>query len=117
MKLKLMLCTILLSIFPVASFSATCAGPAPCDYVPPPITEPVGPDTYCIRDVCSPVTYQWVSRFVTASSLTSNGAPIMGQAGPCWTDNHADCPDIARQAFDAMTVQGFVADRYERYGN
>lgn len=95
------------------AFSATCVGPAPCDYVPP--IDPIGPGTYCIRGVCNKVEYEWVGRFVTARSLTSIGAPIMGQAGPCWTDTRADCPDIARQAYDAMTVQGYVADRYEQY--
>lgn len=36
MKMKYLFFSSVLMIFPAASFSATCAGPAPCDYVPPP---------------------------------------------------------------------------------
>lgn len=115
MNLKCLAFVSVATLFSIPAFSGTCVGPAPCGYIPTP-KEPVGPDTYCIRDVCNPVSYEWVGKFMTARSLTSNGVEIMGQAGPCWTDDHADCLSIAQQAFEAMTMQGFIADRYERYG-
>lgn len=82
----------------------TYAGPGPCipgckpdpNYDP---TDPIGPDSVCIRKDCYPVQYEWMDRCVIANAkIGTIQYQVLGWAGPCLSDVNSDCLDIKNQA-------------------
>lgn len=114
--------TLLALILSSSAYAGTCAGPAPCDYVPGPCfgpacvpvepVEPTGPAELCLPEGCSPVTYRWLDRFMTATSFLPNGYPVIGWSGACDAEV---CPDIKNQAFSNLEWNAKVANRAQRY--
>lgn len=96
---------------------AQCFGPGGCQPEPPPIqpTGPTGPAELCLPDGCMPVTYSWSSDYAVAQSQLPNGYPVTGIAGPCFSVNRADCPDIFNQAAAMLKTRALEANRAQRY--
>jgi len=104
--------SLMLSMPPLAS--AQCFGPGGCQPNPPPI-EPTGPAELCLPDGCMPIGYQWSGDYAVAHSQLPNGYPVMGMAGPCFSVNRADCPDIFNQAAAMLKPRALEANRAQRY--
>lgn len=98
----MMLRTIYVSVLGLAMSMPVWAcnqgfGPGGCVDLP----EPLGPVELCILD-CLPVSYVQFGNFALAKSQLSNGFEVMGWAGPCWSAELGQCPDIYHQAFEDL---------------
>jgi hypothetical protein len=77
----------------------------------PDVTGPTGPDALCVSAYCHPVAYTWAGDFALAQSALGNGYPLLGSAGPCFTEDRSLCPDIFNQAFNDLRLKSLQANR------
>ena len=82
------------------------------DYNPANPVEPTAPDQVCIREDCYAVSYHWLDRCVIATAKIGElNYQVIGWAGPCLSEQNADCPDIKNQAHRNLVTNALRANR------
>lgn len=88
-----------------------CFGPGGCQSTP----ELTGPAELCLPDGCQPIQYSWTGDIVVAESQLVNGYSILGWAGPCVHEDHAQCPNIFEQAFQDLQINALRTNRAQSF--